>query len=150
VPGGGFLVALLAGLAASGGIILLLVPPLGIACALLAGVFAGIVVQRARHVVTVTAAAVALPLATPFLATCLTGVWGWLVVGIILAAVLLLIATPLAFLVGRLLRPRVAPGGRPVLSGILAAGGVLAILGWILVMADAIAPGTCPPGPGSA
>jgi hypothetical protein len=150
VPGVGFLVALLGGLAASGGIILLLIPPLGIAVALLAGVLSGIAVRQARHVITVTVAAVALPFATPFLATCLTGVWGWLVVGIILAAVLLLIATPVAFVIGRAIKPRVGASSYPVLSGLLVVGGVLSILGWILVMLDAINPGTCPPGPGSA
>ena len=61
MPGGGFLVALAAGLAVSGSIILLLFPPLGIAWALIGGALAGMVVRQARQVVTVTIAAVALP-----------------------------------------------------------------------------------------
>ena len=150
MPGGGFLVALASGLAVSGSIILLLFPPLGIAWALIGGALAGMVVRQARQVVTVTIAAVALPVVTPFVATCLTGVWGWLVVGIFAATFLLLVMTPIAFLVGRVLRPRLTATAYPVLAGLLVFGGVLAVLGWILVMLDAANPGTCPPGPGSA
>ena len=150
MPGGGFLVALASGLAISGSIILLLFPPLGIAWALIGGVLAGMVVRQARQVVTVIVAAVALPLVTPFLATCLTGVWGWFVVGIIGAVVLLAVVTPGMFLLGRALRPRLSATAYPVLRGLFAVGAVLAVLGWILVMLDAANPGVCPPGPGSA
>ena len=150
MPDGGFLVALLAGLAISGSIILLLFPPLGIAWALIGGVLAGMVVRQARHVITVTVAALAVPVVTPFLATCLTGVWGWLVVGILASAFLLLVVTPGMFLLGRALRPRMSASAYPVLAGLLVFGGVMAVLGWILVMLDAANPGTCPPGPGSA
>ena len=145
VPGGGFIVALLAGLAISGSILLLFIPPLGVAWAVIAGILAGATVRQARHVITVTLASVALPVVTSFLATCLTGVWGWLVVGIFVAAVLLLVATPIAFGIGRLVRPRI---GRayPVLVATLVVGGVLGALGWSLAMADAVAPASCPPG----
>jgi hypothetical protein len=150
VPGGGFPVALAAGLALSGSIILLLFPPLGIAWALIGGVLAGMVVRQARHVVTVTAAAVALPFATPFFATCLTGVWGWFAVGIIAASVLLVGVTPAMFLLGRALRHRLDETTYPVLRGLIVVGAVLAVLGWVLAIVDAVNPGSCPPGPGSA
>jgi hypothetical protein len=148
VPGGGFLVALAAGLALSGSIILLLFPPLGVAWGLIGGVLAGMAVRQARQVVTVIVAAIALPLVTPFFATCLTGVWGWFVVGIIAAAVLLAVVTTGMFLLGRALRPRLSASAYPVLRGFLVVGAVLAALGWVMVIFDAANPGVCPPGPG--
>jgi len=98
--------------------------------------------------VTVMVAAVVLPFATPFFATCLTGVWGWFAVGIIAAAVLLLIVTPVTFVVGRALRPRLSETAYPVLRGLFVLGAGLAVLGWVLAIVDAANPGVCPPGPG--
>jgi hypothetical protein len=146
LPGGGLVVAAFGGLAVAGAVLLVLfVPPLAVAMLATAAILTGAAVRQARHVITTTLAAVALPVLTSFAATCVTGVWGWLVVGIFLAAAVLLVVTPVAFGVGRLLRSRVGPRGYPVLRVVLVAAGLLGAVGWIVVLRDAALPGYCPP-----
>jgi hypothetical protein len=72
--------------------------------------------------------------------------WGWLVVGIFVYAVLLAIATPVGFGIGRILRPRLA-NGFTILRAILVLTGFLAAVGWGIVIGNAVMPGACPPAP---
>jgi hypothetical protein len=145
--GGGFAVALLGGFAASGAVLLLVVAaPLAIAWLGVATILAGAAVQRAANIVTVTAAAAALPLITPLFATCLTGYWGFFIPVLLALGVSLAVVTPAGFAVGRLLRPRLVRA-YTLMRALLAIGGLLSLAGWAFLIADAINPGTCPPAP---
>lgn len=145
-PGGGLAVALTGGLATAGAVFFVWAPPLVIVWLAFASVVSGITVRQGRHVFTTTIAAVALPMVASFGATCLSGMWGWLVVGIFVYAVLLAIGTPIGFGIGRLLRPRLA-GGYPIFRAILVLTAVLSALGWGVVIGNALMPGSCPPAP---
>jgi hypothetical protein len=145
-PGGGLALAVTGGLATAGAVFFVWVPLLVIVWLAFASIVTGIVVRQGRHVFTITIAAVALPLVASFVATCLTGMWGWLVVGIFVYAVLLAIATPVGFAIGRLLRERLA-NGFTIFRAILVVTGFLAALGWGIVIGNAILPGACPPAP---
>ena len=104
-PGGGLALAVTGGLATAGAVFLIWAPLLVLVWIAVASILTGIVVRQGRHVFTITMAAVVLPLATSFLATCLTGMWGWLVVGVFVYALLLAVATPVGFAIGRLSAP---------------------------------------------
>jgi hypothetical protein len=142
-PGGGLALAMTGGLATAGAVFLIWAPVLIVVWVAFASILTGVVVSQARHVFTITIAAVVLPLATSFLATCLTGMWGWLVVGIFVYAVLLAVATPVGFGIGRLLRPRMI-GGYRIIRAILLITAFLAAVGWGIVIGNAILPGSCP------
>ena len=142
-PGGGLALAATGGLATAGAVFLIWAPLLIIVWIAVASILTGIVVRQGRHVFTITIAAVVLPLATSFLATCLTGMWGWLVVGIFVYAVLLAVATPVGFAIGRLLRARLI-GGYRIIRAILLVTAFLAAIGWGIVIGNAILPGSCP------
>jgi hypothetical protein len=145
-PGGGLAVALTGGLATAGAVFFVWAPLLVIAWLAFASIVTGIVVRQGRHVFTTTIAAIVLPLVASLVATCLTGMWAWLVVGIFAYAILLAIATPIGFGVGRLLRPRLA-NGYTIFRAILLVTGFLAALGWGIVIGNAVMPGSCPPAP---
>lgn len=145
-PGGGLALAVTGGLATAGAVFFVWAPLLVIVWLAFASIVTGIVVRQGRHVLTITATAVTLPLIASFVATCLTGMWGWLVIGIFVYAVLLAIATPVGFAIGRVLRPRLA-GGFTIFRAILVLTGFLAALGWGIVIGNAVMPGTCPPAP---
>jgi hypothetical protein len=141
--GGGLALALTGGLATAGAAFLIWAPLLVFVWIAVASILTGVVVRQGRHVLTITFAAVVLPLATSFLATCLAGMWGWLVVGIFVYAVLLAVATPVGFAIGRLLRPRLV-GGYTIIRAILLVTAFLAAVGWGIVIGNAILPGSCP------
>ena len=141
--GGGLALAVTGGLATAGAVFLIWAPLLVFVWIAVASIFTGVVVRQGRHVLTITMAAVVLPLATSFVATCLTGMWGWLVVGIFVYAVLLAVAAPVGFAVGRLLRSRLI-GGYTIIRAILLLGAFLAAVGWGIVIGNAILPGACP------
>ncbi|HET7828857.1 MAG TPA: hypothetical protein VFL03_04805 [Candidatus Limnocylindrales bacterium] len=145
-PGGGLAVAATGGLATAGAVFFVWAPILVIVWLAFASIVTGIVVRQGRHVFTTTIAAVALPIVASFAATCLTGMWGWLVVGIFVYAVLLAIGTPIGFGIGRLLRPRLA-SGFTIFRAILLLTGFLAAVGWGVVIGNAMMPGSCPPAP---
>ena len=142
-PGGGLALAVTGGLATAGAVFLIWAPLLVIGWIAVASILTGVVVRQGRHVFTVTVAAVVLPLATSFLATCLTGMWGWIVVGVFVYAVLLAIAAPVGFAIGRLVRSRLI-GGYTIIRAILLLTAFLAALGWGIVIGNAILPGSCP------
>jgi hypothetical protein len=142
-PGGGLALAVTGGLAAAGAAFLVWAPLPFFVWLAVASILTGVSVRQGRHVFTVTIAAVVLPLVASFVATCLTGMWGWLVIGIFVYAVLLAIATPVGFAIGRLLRPRLARGFT-ITRAILLVTGVLAAIGWGIVIGFAILPGACP------
>jgi hypothetical protein len=142
-PGGGLAVAITGGLATAGGAFLIWAPPLILVWIAAASILTGVVVRQGRHVFTITMAAVALPLATSFMATCLTGMWGWVVVGVFVYAVLLAVATPVGFAIGRLLRSRLIRG-YTIIRAILLLVAFLAAVGWGIVIGNAILPGSCP------
>jgi MFS family permease len=145
-PGGGLAVAATGGLATAGAVFFVWAPLLVLVWLAVASIATGIVVRQGRHVFTATIAAVALPIVASFAATCLSGMWGWLVVGIFVYAVLLAIATPIGFGIGRLLRPRLA-SRYAILRGTLLLSGFLAAVGWGIVIGNALMPGSCPPAP---
>ena len=142
-PGGGLAVAITGGLATAGGAFLIWAPPLILVWIAAASILTGVVVRQGRHVFTITMAAVALPLATSFMATCLTGMWGWVVVGVFVYAVLLAVTTPVRFAIGRLLRSRLIRG-YTIIRAILLLVAFLAAVGWGIVIGNAILPGSCP------
>jgi len=142
-PGGGLALAMTGGLATAGAVFLIWAPPLVFVWIAVASILTGAVVRQGRHVFTITMAAVVLPLATSFLATCLTGMWGWLVVGIFVYAVLLAVATPVGFAIGRLLRSRLIRG-YTIIRAILLLTAFLAAVGWGIVLGNAMLPGSCP------
>jgi hypothetical protein len=142
-PGGGFAVAVMGGLSAAGSLFLVFAPPLVLAWLAVAAILTGAAVRRGTHVVTVTVAAIAPAVATFVVAQCLTGMWGWLLAGIVVLAVLLLLGTPIGFGIGRLLRSRLA-GGYTIIRAILLVTAFLSALGWGLVIGNALAPGVCP------
>jgi len=142
-PGGGLALAVTGGLATAGAVFLIWAPLLVLVWIAVASILTGIVVRQGRHVFTITMAAVVLPLATSFLATCLTGVWGWLVVGVFVYALLLGVATPVGFAIGRLLRTRLI-GGYTIIRAILLLTAFLATVGWGIAIGNAILPGSCP------
>lgn len=142
--GGGLALAVTGGLATAGAVFFVWAPLLVLVWLAFASIVTGIVVRQGRHAFTVTIAAVVLPLITSFVATCLTGMWGWLVIGIFVYAVLLAIATPIGFGIGRLLRPRLA-NGYTIFRAILLLSAFLSALGWGIVIGNAILPGSCPP-----
>jgi hypothetical protein len=147
-PGGGILLALAAGVAASGAVLLLvLAPPLAVVWLALAAIGAGIALARGLYVIPLAAAAVAPALVTPALATCLTGYWGFLAPVLVALGAALVVLVPVGFGVGRLLRRRAAGRLFPVLRVVLVLGAALAALGWGILIADALDPGVCPPGP---
>ena len=145
-PGGGLALAATGGLATAGAVFFVWAPPLVLVWLAFASIVTGALVRQGRHVFTVTIAAIALPLIASFVATCLTGIWGWLVVGIFAYAVLLGVGTPIGFAVGRLLRSRLARGFT-ILRAILLVTAFLAALGWGVVIGNAIMPGSCPTAP---
>jgi MFS family permease len=142
-PGGGLALALTGGLATAGAVFLIWAPLLVFVWLAVASILTGASVRQGRHVFTVTIAAVVLPLVASFVATCLTGMWGWLVIGIFVYAVLLAIATPVGFAIGRLLRPRLTRRFT-IIRAILLVTGFLAAVGWGIVIGNAILPASCP------
>jgi len=140
--GGGLALALLGGLAAAGSLFFMALPPLALGWLALATILTGGAVRRGLHVVTVTVAALAPAVATFALVQCVTGAWGWILAGIVLFAGLLLVATPLGFGLGRLLRSRLA-GRYRVVRVVLLVTAVLSAVGWGFVIGNAVAPGSC-------
>jgi hypothetical protein len=145
-PGGGIAVALMGGLSAAGSVFLAFAPPLVPVWLVVAAILTGAATRRGVHFVTATFAAIAPAVITFFTAQCLTGYWGWLLAALVLFAAMLLVGTPVGFGIGRLLRGRLA-GRYTVIRPILLVTAILSILGWGIVIANAIAPGECPAGP---
>jgi hypothetical protein len=142
-PGGGIAVAIMGGLAAAGSVFLVFAPPLVLVWLAVAAILTGIATRRGVHFVTATFTAVAPAVATFVTAQCLTGVWGWLLAALVLFAALLLVGTPVAFGIGRLLRSRLARWYVGIRS-ILLVTGVLSAIGWAIVIGNALVPGECP------
>jgi len=143
-PGGGVAIAVVGGISASGAVFLVFVPPLVIAWLLIAAVLAGIAVRRTLHVATATLAALTPSVACLILVQCLTGAWAWLLAGIILFTVVTIVGVPVGFGIGRLLRNGLA-NGYPVIRVVLVATAILAVVGWLVVIANALMPGSCTP-----
>ncbi len=142
-PGGGFAVAIAGGLSAAGSVFLVFAPPLVAVWLVAAAILAGVATRRGVHFVTATFAAIAPAIATFFSAQCLTGVWGWLLAGLVLFAALLLVGTPVGFGIGRLLRPRLARW-YVAIRAVLFVTAVLSVIAWAIVIANALMPGECP------
>jgi hypothetical protein len=145
-PGGGIVVALLGGLATAGSVFLVFAPPLVLVWLAIAAILTGAIVRRGIHVLTATVAAITPAIVTFVSAQCLTGMWGWLIAGLVLMATLLLVGTPIGFGIGRLLRSRIARA-YVMIRGVLAVTAVLSLAGWVVVIANALVPGECPPPP---
>lgn len=143
-PGGGIIVAALGGLATAGSVFLVFAPPLVLVWLAVASILTGAAVRRGVHFVTTTIAAFA-PVAVTFVsAQCLTGMWGWLIAGLVLFAVMLLVGTPIGFGLGRLLRGQISRAF-VVVRGVLAVTALLSLAGWIVVIVNVLVPGECPP-----
>lgn len=145
-PGGGIAVALLGGLAASGSVFLVFAPPLVLVWLAVVTILTGASTRRGVHFVTATVGAIAPAIATFFAAQCLTGVWGWMMAGLVLFTALLLVGTPAGFGIGRLLRSRLA-GWYFAIRSIVIMTGVLSAIAWGLVIGSALMPGECPTPP---
>jgi hypothetical protein len=147
-PGGGFVLAVLGGLAAGGSILVFLFVPMAALVVLpLAAILTGAAVTQGRHVFTTTIAAVLPAVVTAFSATCLTGFWGWLAVGIVILAAVVAVVTPIGFGIGRLVRRTLGERGYLVIRAVLVVAGMLSLLAWAMAIANAVAPGECPPAP---
>jgi hypothetical protein len=145
--GGGIALAVVGGIAASAAVpLLLIVLPLAVVWVGIAAILAGAAVKRGVHVVTTTVAAIVLPFVTPMLATCLSGYWGFLAPLLVILGGLVLLVTPLGFGIGRLVRARLA-GAYALIRGILVVGASLGLIGWGILIADALNPGSCPVAP---
>jgi hypothetical protein len=131
------------GLSAAGSVFLVFAPPLILAWLAVSTILTGAATRRGVHFVTATFAAIAPVIATFFTAQCLTGSWGWLLAALVLFAALLLVATPVGFGIGRLLRSRLARW-YVAIRAVLLVTAVLSAIGWGIVIANALVPGECP------